>query len=135
MQPIEDVLGTVFSFIVFLLEVLGLVITIGTVGSWYAVDQLTQTTAACMAQEGGYASTCAALVNTWETGNHTTVQVATDNGSGGAPVSYGDTVTVRITRSVEWGAFSLPVSSTGTAISTYLQQSGPAVTYVGASPL
>lgn len=111
-------------------EILAIVATIGTTGSWQAVDQLTQTTAACMAMEGGYASHCKALISTWESANGIHVTVLTPDGLGSAPVNYGQLVTIEISRSVNWGVVSLPVSSKATAISTYLVGSGPSATYV-----
>lgn len=111
-------------------EILGIVATVGTTGAWYGVDQLAQTTVSCMAQEGGYASNCAGLVSTWESASKTTVTVATSDGAGSAPVAYGSTVSVLMSRDVNWGVVTLTVSSKATAISTYLPGSGPEATYV-----
>ena len=118
------------SFLLFGFEVLGIVATVGTTGAWYGVDQLAQSTASCMAQQGGYSTGCAAIVGNWESKSRTAVLVTTPDGPGAAPVAYGSLVTVTVRRGVNWSLVTLQVSSTATAVSTYLPGSGPVVTYV-----
>ncbi len=110
-------------------EILAIVATIGTTGAWYGVDQLAQSTASCMAQQGGYSTSCAAIVANWESASKTGVTVVTNDGSGTAPVDYGGTVSITMSRDVNWGLVSLPVTSKAIAVSTYLPGSGPAVNY------
>lgn len=118
------------SFLLAGFEILGIVATVGTTGAWYGVDQLAQSAASCMAQQGGYSSSCAAIVANWESATKTPVVVATNDGPSTAPVAYGGTVSITVSRNVNWGLVTLGISSKAVAVSTYLPGSGPAVTYV-----
>ncbi len=106
------------------------IVTGATEGAWYEIDTLASTVGSCMALEGGYTTDCARAVSNWEVAHHgETLTVSTPDGAGTAPIPFGQTVTVTVTRRVQWPPISIPVSSTFTDSSSYIETSAPQATY------
>lgn len=132
---IDDLIGMIGSYVLWGLEIFGIIVVVGTMGSWYGIDQLAHTTSACVAAEGGYTTDCNGLVTKWQSLQHApSLSVETPDGIGVAPISWGQPVEVTVSRTVIWGLVTFKISAQATDISSYIAGTAPQVTYTVPSP-